>query len=164
MLADHHLDSIYFLGFLYTLVSLAVFFLEVQIEETFNKLDLFLRERAESSERLREVELRQSKSLEELAGATEALARRLTEAQEQLGSAATGVSAQVNNLSRTVRELQERAAGAGESMEQVKVELNGLPITQVSVELERFGGGVDELNLVLDSLLEIMDKKVGSLV
>ena len=231
-LADHHLDSIYFLGFLFTLVSLAVFFMELQeldagqlsgalmgeafyyvgvsvttslggvlfrniargsylrdhpdesedlremyralesaarsftegYEETFSRLDLFLRERSESAEELREAELRNRRALEELAEVTETVARRLTETQRTLSGAAGEVGVQVHGFGRAVAELESRAHAAAESAAGVRGELEELPLSEVGGELHRFRTGVDELNLVLDSLLEILDRKVGSLV
>lgn len=231
-LADHHLDSIYFLGFLFTLVSLAVFFLELQhavagdlsgalmgeafyyvgvsvttslggvlfrniargsylrdhpdesgdlaemyraleraaksftdgYEETFSRLDLFLRERSESAEELREAELRNRRAVGELAEVTEKVARQLTEAQSTLSGAAGEVTVQVNGFGRAVAELESRARTAAEATAGYRGDLENLPLEAVGAELHRFRTGVDELNLVLDSLLEILNEKVGRLV
>lgn len=205
-LADHHTDSIYFLGFLYTLVSLVVMFYELQdgvsagasvagerivsdalyyvgisvstslagvllrniargaylkhhpddgdelartyellsataerfatdYRASFDNLELFLKERAETTKAFEEAEKRYLSSLENFIQTTE-------------------------DYARGVRSLAELTGDVEEASRRITSRVEALPLESAAEELERLRGGVKELNLVLDSLISILDRKV----
>ncbi|MFW6215237.1 MAG: hypothetical protein ACOC45_04745 [Alkalispirochaetaceae bacterium] len=247
-LADHHLDSIYFLGFLMTLTALAVFFYELQtgpgdalplvpegtlsdsvarsneadpivgalyyvgvsvttslagvlfrnlargaylrdhpeedsrLEETydallaaaerftsgyqstFERLELFLKDREEAVRERRELEGREREAAARFIEATEAFSRALTEARMNLVNGAAVVESEAASLARATARFSAEADTAGESTERLTARLESMPLSQLTDELGEFRGRTRELNLVLDSLIEIIEGKVGSLV
>jgi len=225
-LAEHHLDSIYFLGFLLTLVSLLALFVRVQeidvsspaalgealhyvgisvttslagilgrnigkgnylkhhpetedglektyallqqtaerfageYRKTFEKLDTFLSERAEVTESMLEKERGYAEALGRFTEATsqfsEGLSRNQAELSGRLADLRAGVEEYARHLGR-FDEITEQLSAASEGMRRRAEEL---PLERTGAELERFHGGVKELNQVLDSLIVLLDEKV----
>lgn len=225
-LAEHHLDSIYFLGFLLTLVSLLTLFVQVQeisvstpaalsealhyvgisvttslagilgrnigkgnylkhhpeqedslektyallqqtaerfageYRKTFEKLDTFLSERAEVTETILKREQEYGQALGRFTDATSQFSSRLAENQAELSGRLADLRSGVDEYARHLgrfNEITEQLSATGEGMRRRAEEL---PLDQTSAELERFHGGVKELNQVLDSLIGLLDEKV----
>ncbi|MFP4705548.1 MAG: hypothetical protein ACLFMV_12135 [Spirochaetaceae bacterium] len=240
-LADHHTDSIYFLGFLYTLVSLVVLFYELragvsagapptgappaeatspgeaivsdalyfvgisvstslagvlfrnmargaylkshpdegdELERTyellsstaerfaadsrasFDNLELFLKERAETTKAFEEAEKRYLSSLENFIDTTESFNRGLQSAQAELARRVSELGDTTETYRQGLARLAEMTGDIEDTTGRVISRAGELPLESASAELERLRGGVRELNLVLDSLISILDTKV----
>lgn len=230
-LADHHTDSIYFLGFLYTLVSLVVMFYELQdgvsagasvagerivsdalyyvgisvstslagvllrniargaylkhhpddgdelartyellsataerfatdYRASFDNLELFLKERAETTKAFEEAEKRYLSSLENFIQTTESFNHGLQAAQTQLAERVSDLGKTTEDYARGVSSLAGLTGDVEEASRRITSRVEALPLESAAEELERLRGGVKELNLVLDSLISILDRKV----
>ena len=248
-LADHHIDAIYFLGFLYTLVSLVALFYELQTElpplapsgqgatvsqegapgqnallagavpissalryvgisvstslagvlfrnmsrgsylkhhgdesdelertyellaktaqrftaessKTFERLDAFLAERAETTKALDEAEKRYLDSLQSFVEATQAFTRGLESAQADLAGRVSELGGTVDTYVVGLERLSALSGEVAEATGRLTAGAAELPLGRTAEELERFHDGVKELNLVLDSLVSILDAKV----
>jgi len=234
--AEHHTDSIYFLGFLYTLVSLVVLFYELragvsagaaspeappageliisdalyyigisvstslagvlfrnmargsylkihpeegdELERTyellsstaerfatdsrssFENLELFLKERAERTQAFEDAERRYLSSLETFIETTESFNRGLQSAQAELAGRVSELGNTTEAYRQGLSRLAEMTGDIEEATGRVISRADELPLESTSAELERLRGGVRELNLVLDSLISILDTKV----
>lgn len=230
-LADHHTDSIYFLGFLYTLVSLVVLFYELrggvtadapaagelilsealyyigisvstslagvlfrnmargaylkhhpdegdELERTykllaataerfatdsrasFDNLEVFLKERAETTKAFEDAEKRYLSSLETFIATTESFNRGLHSAQAELAGRVSELGNTTEDYRQGLSRLATMTGDIEETTRRVTTRADELPLETTSAELERLRGGVRDLNLVLDSLISILDTKV----
>ncbi len=229
--ADHHIDSIYFLGFLFTLVSLIVLFYELQgtvrridgpqhvehaffylgiavstsiagvlfrnitrgaylknhndnqdalernyellksltdayvtdYRETFSAIQTFLSERRETSELIAGKEREYLESLNRFVAATGTFSSSLASAESELTGrlkAFTGTAREHEAQLQGFNRLSGEIASAAERIHQ---EASALPLTELNEELRSFRTGVHELNSVLDSLITVLDHKVGAI-
>ena len=227
-LADHHLDSIYFLGFLFTLFALITLFYRLQYglqagdgsvqvsrafyyvgvsvstsiagvllrnmargawlrdhpeesdqleksyqllksiadsfsanyRHTFQEIQLFLQERRESLSALSETEKRYLDSLERFIGATNAFSGGLEQSQQQLCARVSELQSALQQQSETVAGFARLGEAFTHASRQLHAEAERAPLAAVNGELERFHGGVAELNLVLDALISVLEARV----
>ncbi|MFO8064294.1 MAG: hypothetical protein R6V29_06620 [Spirochaetia bacterium] len=243
--ADHHIDSIYFLGFLYTLISLVTLFYRLQTElggieqaagaaaegdaaglaiagsaamskalyyvgisvstslagvlfrnmvrgtylkshpdesdelertyrlltsiaeqfasdyrKTFENLELFLSERAETTKEMNETEKRYLESLETFTKTTESFTRALSATEGELSKRVSELGSTMGEYEAGVSRLTEMTGEIADATRRVSSGAGEMPLETTSVELKRFRTGVEELNTVLDSLISILDTKV----
>jgi hypothetical protein len=231
-LAEHHLDAIYFLGFIFTLAALVALFMrvtggsfeaqgEVLSEEvlgtalhyigisvtsslagilmrnlarghylkthpeeddtlaetyallhrtvaqfseasrqSFEKLDLFLAERSETMSSMTEKEQRYLAGLEAFTEATERFAGGLTRSEAELSARVADLRNSVDGYQRYLSRFAEVTDTLARSSDAARERMDALPIEAAGAELERFRSGVQDLNKVLDSLIELLERKV----
>ncbi len=226
-LAEHHIDSVYFLGFLFTLISLLMLFTRVQFSregwdaggaggemwqvfsyvgvsvstsiagvlmravvrsfylhhhpensdslersyellarvadqfssrsgETFDGITAFLRDRQETQQSLAEAEEGYRQSIERFVQETDRLSTSLSGAGQQLAGHLVGTAEVVAAHRDEVEQfltLSRRFAAAADDA----------PVAAITSELQEFRRGVAELNLVIDSLVDVLEQRVGQI-
>jgi methyl-accepting chemotaxis protein len=189
--AEHHIDSVYFLGFLFTLVSLVSLFAGFSTASAFNgtesifrylgisvstsiagvlfrniirgsHLALLARQRAVSEEDTPEHEPENAQQLLSLHSDS------LVTMKESLGrfiEATEGFSSSLNSsreiLGRQMESFKDCLAESEEGMRRMSEMSHALSLS--AGEMDRFSRGTGELNVVLDGLLEILEEKVEKL-
>lgn len=227
-LAEHLIDSIYFMGFLYTLMSLVTLFYklngaagvelgetavssafyyvgisvttsitgvlfrsmsrgkylknhpedQVSLEksyellrsiadsfsssytDTFETIKLYLDERTRTAAAVNSKEREYLTALETFITVTERFSRNLTEAETRLVERTDDFAKTLKTQSGTVKEIAESTLLLSSAAIRIRNELEGLPLEQVNQNLVQFRSETGDLNLVLDSLIEIIERKI----
>lgn len=209
---EHYADSIYFLGFMLTLVSLITLFYRLQfdlglvlgaagpsagevglsglvLERSFSHIavavstslagvllrnmvrgallateqhtdgnDALGSEEDLAVVRQREVEYVQA--LEAFVSSTGAFSEGLAAQQQQLGQRLEEMSAAVARHEEVLSGYAELGRSLVRSAERVQELAEHTPLRELNEQLRAFHGGVRELNLVLDSMIGILEQKV----
>lgn len=214
--ADHHLDSIYFAGFLFTLISLVALFyqlrygrsvhsgaaeaefmvavhfvgisvstsiagvlgrniargyylqqqpvhattLEQEYRRTFEAIRLFLTEREEHVATLAAKEGEYLTALERFGASTAAFATQLDSSRERIETSVDAYAGRVEAHAAGIARLNDLSSRYAQLLHQMAEGAQRLPYDAISAELERFGEGTRELNLVIDDLLVLLQHKV----
>jgi hypothetical protein len=224
--ASHQIDSIYFLGFLYTLISLAVLFYQLSrsglegesalfgtiyyagisvttsvggvlfrsmamgsylrnhsedggdieksyellksiadgfsssYSETFTMIQLYLDERVRTAAAVDGKEQEYLKALEGFIVAVTGFTDGLTEAREALAESSSGFARSLCAQEDPVRAMGESALAFSRSAGRMRAELDALPLEQVNSGLEGLRKETGDLDTVLDSLIEVLERKV----
>lgn len=244
--AEHHIDSIYFLGFLYTLVSLVTLFYSLQNElgdlnfaaqeagaenaatpstaagavamsealyyvgisvstslagvlfrnmvrghylkthpedsddleqtykllsstaeqfasdyrKTFENLELFLAERAETTKEIGETEQRYLAALQMFTESTTSFSRTLSDTEEELSKKVSELGGTIGEYEKALSRLTEMTGEVAETTRRVQSAAGAMPLETTNNQMARFRTGVEELNTVLDSFISILDTKV----
>jgi ABC-type multidrug transport system fused ATPase/permease subunit len=226
--ADHYLDSIYLLGFMYTLIALvslflrlykgmndggegeilqsSIFYLGISVttsvagvffrnvvrgaylknhpsrpddlektyellqsiaqnfsenyQNTFQQIQIFLEERARSTKTLAENEKKYAESLKRFSEGTERFGAGLKEDQTQLRESLSELSETLSGHNETVNRIKNLTEEFAEAARKIRYEAAEAPLEKVNLELSNFKRGVEELNLVLDGIISVVEKKV----
>lgn len=201
-LAEHHIDTIYFLGFLFTLFSLVTLFFRLHNgtvtgaellsrvvvyvgisvstsiagilfrsivrgtylrrhpERSVDTIEAFLAERETTTRALSRKESRYLKALDRYVEATNAFSQGLEGSQGALVSQVESIARVVETQAASLEAFGSATARISETVAIMERRAASLPIESVSRELETFHQGVRELNLVLDSLITVLETKV----
>ncbi|MBN2657357.1 MAG: hypothetical protein EH225_05300 [Calditrichaeota bacterium] len=114
--------------------------------DTFDSIKAYLEEKVQTAAAVDHKEKEYLASLDRFISASDRYAAMLEKQNSQYGNA-------MENLSRSGKELFE-------SSDKMRAELDRLPLKEINDDLNRFRGETGELNLVLDSLVEILENKV----
>lgn len=201
-LAEHHIDTIYFLGFLFTLFSLVTLFFRLHNgsltgaellarvvvyvgisvstsiagilfrsitrgtylrrhpERSVDTIEAFLAERETTTRALGRKESQYLKALNRYVEATNTFSEGLKGSQAELAAQSEAVARVVQTQAGSLEAFCTATARISETVSAMERRTASLPLETVSRELETFQQGVRELNLVLDSLITVLESKV----
>ncbi len=201
-LAEHHIDSIYFLGFLFTLFSLIALFAALQEtgidsagdigfaftyigisvatsiagilfrsivrgawlkdhpEQTVDAIEAFLAERSSTVNALAAGERSYLEALKAFVDATESFSQDLGRARAALLPEVDALAEAMSRQNGHVERISQLATRFTDVSEDMHRRAQSLPFTAVAGELDRFNGGVSELNTALDSLITLLERKI----
>lgn len=201
-LAEHHIDTIYFLGFLFTLFSLVTLFYRVQNgghtgaellsrvvvyvgvsvstsiagvlfrsivrgsylrrhpERSVDTIEAFLAERETTTRALERKESQYLKALDRYVEATNSFSDGLSTSHSDLVTRTESIARVMETQAANVDSFASITARLSETVATMERRTDSLPLEAVTKELESFHQGVRELNLVLDSLITVLENKV----
>ena len=227
-LAEHQIDSIYFMGFLYTLMSLATLFYKLNgaiavefgeaainsalyyvgisvttsvagvlfrnmargrylknhpedqegleksyellksiadnfatsYKDTFETIKLYLDERTHTAATVNSKEKEYLKALDTFITATERFSRNLSAMESRLAERTTEYAKTLAAQTSTIKEMSESGLQLYSITNRIRGEIEALPIEKVNQDLVQFRTETGELSAVLDSLIEIVERKI----
>jgi hypothetical protein len=201
-LAEHHIDSIYFLGFLFTLFSLVTLFFRLHNgslsgaellsrvvvyvgisvstsiagilfrsiargaylsrhpERSVDTIEAFLAEREATTRALKRKETQYLKALDRYVEATSSFSEGLGQSQSELVPRVESIARAMEMQGKNLETFSSATARFAETAASMERRAATLPWEAVTNELDAFHQGVRELNLVLDSLITVLEHKV----
>ncbi|MFW6253038.1 MAG: hypothetical protein ACOC4F_03825, partial [bacterium] len=127
---------------------------------TVDAIEAFLAERSSTVNALAAGERSYLEALKAFVDATESFSQDLGRARAALLPEVDALAEAMSRQNGHVERISQLATRFTDVSEDMHRRAQSLPFTAVAGELDRFNGGVSELNTALDSLITLLERKI----